>query len=257
MNTKKLRYLLAACIVSGFCTVSLAKSKSVADANGLKVKVVSVKGIAKKMQANKKPCKWTRLKAGEELSRFTEIRTGLNSQVELNFSDQGKIVIGSGTKIGISEFIAMAGKSGLVKARIGLKYGSMRLKVYKSRGANDFSVATAVATLSVRGTDGRISFSGDRGLFLFGKEGTFEVAKSHKRRYVHGRQMINSAFVRSMDIKSSRRDVRLGDSGAGLTDAERKNLNLYGSGRGIFGFVGNPAASETTTSCSSSGSHYQ
>ncbi|NQV35932.1 MAG: hypothetical protein HQ515_24790, partial [Phycisphaeraceae bacterium] len=152
-----------------------------------------------------------------------------------------------GTKVGIAQFASTTGAGGTIKARLGLKYGSMRLKVDRSRGASDFSVSTAVATLSVRGTDGRIAFSGDLGLFLRGSEGTFQVVRGLRTRFVSGTQRVNGALDRSSDIKRSERDIRMGDSNAGLTDAEKENLASYGSGRGVIGFVGNPLTTETQT----------
>jgi len=195
------------------------------------------------MKTNDPASKWTAVKADETLGQYSVIRTGLNSQVILDFANRAKVTIDSGTKIGISEFTSPAGSDGRIAARVGLKYGSMRLKVDRTRGANDFAVSTAVATLSVRGTDGKIAFSGDKGLFLFGDEGTFQLAMAQKTRYVHQKQRINGNLDRSSDMKNVQRAVAMGDSNAGLTKAEKTNLTRYGSGRGIFGYTGSSVTS--------------
>lgn len=225
--------------------------------DALTARVVSVSGIAQKMQADVQPAQWTQLKAQDTLSRHTVIRTGLNSQVVLQLADRGRVVVDSGTKVGITEFVSLGGMDGQVKARIGLKYGSMLLKVDKTRGANDFSVATAVATLSVRGTEGRIAFSADRGLFLYGQEGTFQVEKGPTSRQVGAGQRTNGKLDRSSDMKDQQRDIQMGDTGGGLTPWEKANLFRYGSGRGILGYTGNPSAGQGSIEYIGETSHIQ
>ena len=213
-------------------------------AENLKVQVVSVTGMAQKMQADVDPSEWNELKAGDVLNQYAVVRTGFNAQVVLEFAQRGKVILDSGTKVGIAECVSIGGQDGQVKARIGLKYGSMLLKVDKTRGANDFTVSTAVATLAVRGTEGRIGFTADRGLFLFGKEGTFQVARGQRTHRVRGSQKTNGHLARSSDIKDSERDLQMGDTSGGLTPDEKKNLYRYSSGRGILGYVGNPYSSQ-------------
>jgi len=226
------------------CLGPFADGQQPATADNLKVQVVSVTGMAQKMQADVDSSQWTELKAGDVLNPYAVVRTGFNTQVVLQFAERGKVILDSGTKVGIAEYMSIGGQDGKVKARIGLKYGSMLLKVDKTRGANDFTVSTAVATLAVRGTEGRISFSADRGMFLFGEEGTFEVARGQRTHRVRGSQKTNGHLARSSDIEDGQRDPQMGDTSGGLTPYEKTNLYRYGSGRGILGYVGNPYASQ-------------
>ena len=46
----------------------------------------------------------------------------------------------------------------------------------------------------------------------------------------------------SSELASGNRDPQMGDP-SGLTPLERRNLNLYGGGRGIMGFVGSTGGS--------------
>lgn len=217
-----------------FALAEEAKTESIKE---LKAKVVSVRGIAKKMQANQKDAKWTPLKADETLSQYAVVRTGFNSQVVLHFTDRGEVTIESGTKVGISQFTEMQGGAGTIKANLGLKYGSMRLKVDRSRGANDFSVSTPVATLSVRGTEGWLSFFADLGGLLFGNKDTWSYRTGGRERLVTGKQKTNDNLDRNSDIDKDNRDVGLGDP-SGQTDNERRNLRDYNSGRGFFASLG-------------------
>ncbi len=245
MNKTKYFFGLCVCVVFFTLSVAFAAVDTTSDVKALTAKVISVKGLAKKMQAGQDQSPWTPLKVNDVLSQLSVIRTGLGSKVVLHFADRGQVTVDSGTKVGIAQFASVQGANGTVKARLGLKYGSMRLKVDRSRGASDFSVSTAVATLSVRGTDGRIAFSGDRGLFLNGSEGTFAVVRGVRTRMVAANQRVNGNLDRSTDLKNQERDTQVGDTSGGLTDAEKVNLTDFGTGRGVVGYVGNPIATET------------
>ncbi len=113
-----------------------------------KVTVVSVTGPAQKLIATNGK-KWLPLEKGEELDELTIIRTGLRAKVVLKFADRGEFTIVGGTKMGISEF---SKKGAEVKARIGLKYGTVHASITKGKGPSDFKIATPVATISVRGS---------------------------------------------------------------------------------------------------------
>ncbi|MCD4825333.1 MAG: FecR domain-containing protein, partial [Phycisphaerae bacterium] len=154
-------------------TVKAAKKtpKPATTAVAMKVTVVSVEGIAhRKCVSDPKP-KWQPVKAGETLDELTFIRTGLGSKVVLRFADRGEVTVKNGTKIGIAEFRK---KGNLAKTRLGLKYGSIRAKVDSSKSPNDFRVATPVATLSVRGSDGHLGY-GALGLGFFSTQSKWYV----------------------------------------------------------------------------------
>ncbi len=216
-------------------TISLpvsAEDKTVA----LKAAVVSVSGIAQQRSAADPKGKWRPIKAGDVLDELTIIRTGLGSRVVLGFSDRGQTVIRSATKVGIKEF-SRRGRH--VKTRLGLKYGSMRAKVDSTRGTNDFKVRTPVATLSVRGTSGRLGFSGDFGLHLHGTTGTWNVKnKAGRARNVIAGERTTGKLTKSIKLAAARRGVKMGDPNGGTRGKEAKNLQKFGGGLGIIGFAG-------------------
>lgn len=251
MNASRTSCFIAVCVLIVFGSLSPAVAAEAAtddpnDPNEMRAKVVSVRGIAKKMQANQEEPKWTPLKADETLGQYAVVRTGFNSQVVLHFADRGQVTIDSGTKVGISQFAAIQGTAGNIRANLGLKYGSMRLKVDRSRGASDFSVSTAVATLSVRGTDGWMAFFADLGVALRGAEGTWAVIKGIKSRAVSGNQRTNNALDRSDKIKTLERNGQLSDLTGGSTADETLNLAYNRDGRSLLGGTGNPNSSTST-----------
>lgn len=243
----KQRHFIGVCVCVVLLTLSfaVAAENAAADGKAMTAKVISVRGLAKKMQADKENSPWTPVKVNDQLTQYSVIRTGLNSQVVIDFADRGLVTVDSGTKVGISKFISIEGAGARITANVGLKYGSMRLKVDRTHGVSDFSVSTAVATLSVHGTDGQIAFSGDQGLFLRGAEGTFAVVRGVRSRMVAANQRVDGNLSRSTDLKNQERDTVVGDTSGGLTEDEKVNLADFGTGRGVIGYVGNPIATET------------
>jgi len=197
--------------------------------------VVSVSGIAQKRLATDPEGKWEPIRAGDALGELTIIRTGLGAKVVLNFSDRGRLIVKSATKLGVG---TLRKQGRLLKARVGLKYGSMHTTVETARGPNDFQVATPVATLSVRGTRGRIAFWGDFGLRLCGKKGTWEVATDRRKKNVHHGECTDGQLTPHVTLAGRRRDTKMGDPHGGLSKGETENLRKYGDGRGIFSFSG-------------------
>jgi len=206
----------------------------------MKVTVVSVSGIAHKLQAADPKVQWQPIRPGDVLGELTVVRTGLGAKVVLKFSDRGEVTVKSATKVGIGEFRK---KGKLVKTRVGLKYGSMRASVDSAAGPNDFRVTTPVATLSVQGTKGRIAFSGDLGLHIRGTQGNWNAKMGKRSMNVGAGESTDGKLTLSSELASGNRDPQMGDP-SGLTPLERRNLNLYGGGRGIMGFAGSTGGSK-------------
>jgi len=238
-----LKSVILACVVLASTTLNAqvnpkpAKAKKVEPVKqktvSMKITVASVTGIAHKRAAPN--AKWTPLKANETLNELAIIRTGLGAKVILNLGDRGKVTVRSATKVGITEFT----KTGQhVKARLGLKYGSMRAKVDRARGTSDFSVATPVATLSVRGTEGDIWLWWDLGMFLYGLENIWNFNSSYngKNRNVSKGEWTNTKGTRSVLLAGFWRYTPLG--GAGLTQTDWQYLWRHGQGRGLFNILG-------------------
>jgi len=221
----------------------------------MKVTVLSVTGIAHKRRADVADAAWAPVKAGDVLGELTVIRTGLGASVVLKFSDRGQVTVKSATKVGIKEF---TGTGMHAKARLGLKYGSMRAKVDSSRGTNDFQVATPVATLSVRGTEGVIWYWWDLGLLMCGCEHTWRVEKKEdrKRRTIYPKECTDGNLTRSIVLATRRRQTLIPDPNGGMTGDEFDFLRENGGGRALFNFAGggtNSGFFPQPNSCSSEG----
>jgi hypothetical protein len=204
----------------------------------LQATVVSVKGRAQRRDATDDKGKWTPIKAGEKLGPMTLVRTGLGSKVVLNLAGRGEVTVDSGTKVGIGQFA----KSGeVVQTRLGLKYGSMRASVDRSRGPTRFQVTTAQATLSVRGTKGHIA-NGQWGTGLKGTQNTWQWASlgsGQKVAVAAGQWKDNSNTPWFLELLR-RRDAQTtaGVFGQPQDDATARRLN--GTGRGGFNGVPTP-----------------
>ena len=245
------RYAMLASVILAFAVLPVlaakeakkAGEKSVPKADEavpMKVTVVSVSGIAHKLQAAAPKVQWKLIRSGDVLGELTVVRTGLGAKVVLKFSDRGEVTVKSATKVGIGQFRR---KGKLVKTRIGLKYGSMRASVDSAAGPNDFRVTTPVAALSVRGTKGRIAFSGDLGLHIRGTQGTWSAKKGKRSMTVGAGESTDGKFTLSSELAGGIRDPKMGDPG-GLTSKEQKNLNKHGGGRGIIVFTGSTGGSK-------------
>ncbi len=188
----------------------------------LKVIVESVTGVAEKCLPPEKD-KWTPVKANDKLDELTIIRTGLRTKVVLKFADRSKMTIGPGSKVGIAEF---SKRGRMVTANLGMKYGSLRVSVDHTRGPSDVSISLPVATLSVRGTEGDIAYTGDRGLGLRGRRGTWRVATGPRTRNVTPGESTNEELTPSILLKKRYRSTHLGDAFGGLTNAEKLSQEL-------------------------------
>ncbi len=191
----------------------------------LKATVVSVSGIAEKRLASDPKSKWEPLKVGDVLGELALVRTGLGAKVVLKFSDCGDVTVKSATKVGIGTF-RKQGK--LVKARLGLKYGSLHARVRRERGPNDFKVATPVATLSVRGSHAHIGSWG-HALGVNGVVGLWNVDAQGKKRVVHPGESTDENLTHCDEVAQHDGNIKLMQHFGDLTPAELWNL-LQNSG---------------------------
>lgn len=201
----------------------------------MKVTVVKVVGVASYRSADPK-AKWQRLKAGQVLDELSLVRTGLGARVVLRFADYAQVTVKSATKIGIKEFRKSA-KTQRVKTHVGLKYGAMRTHVDSTRAANDFSVSTPVATLSVRGTRGRTAFTGDLGHYTDSTEHRWYGLTSLGPIGLDEGEGTDGVNPPSLLARIDT-NTQTGDPFGGLTWIEWLNLMFYGGGRGVFGYNG-------------------
>jgi hypothetical protein len=215
---------------AGKAPAAAASAPTTAPADSKAATVASVSGRAQKLQAGQE--KWQDIAAGDQLDQQTVIRTGLRSRVVLKFQDRAEVVVEDATKVGISEFLQTGTR---VRAQVGLKYGSIHVDVPKQNGPTDFSVSTPVATLSIRGTAGEITFSSDAGLHLFSEHGIWHAAhRPHHANVGPGEHFVGT-FIPYLELVEYDRDTFLGDFFAGIDPAERNFLATVGNnGRAVI-----------------------
>ena len=226
------------------------KAAPPAGAVAIKATVVSVTGVAHKRLTAVADSKWEPLKTGDVLGEQTLIRTGLGTTVVLNFADRGRVTVRSGTKIGIGE-LKQAGRK--MKARLGLKYGTIRASVDAGAGPNDLRISSAVATLSVRGTTIRTRFT-ERGQDVCVPYGdiNFQIGQWRKGKNVGRRQCTNSCDHSWRRLVHRQNQVVILTPDGGQTDDDQL-AQLYddggrspigGGGFGsFFGLIGGPVCS--------------
>jgi len=235
-----LRYVISVLLISIFTSLALCAEPKAAPAvkpaskpavkpvektkpatKPLQATVESVSGIVEVLPAGEKNGKWRKMKVGDILSEQTVIRTGLGAKAVLKFDDRGHVTVKSGTKIGISSF-RKSGK--LVKTRLGLKYGAIRAQVDSSRGANDFRVRTAAATLAATGTHGNIAHWGDFSFQCKGTGGSWRARTPRRTVVVRAGEWSNRKAPLPIGLAVAKIDSKIGDIHGGLTKIEVTQL---------------------------------
>ena len=229
---------MGALCVLAFSAAALAQAaakapeaaKPPAKAQEGKVTVVSVSGPAQKLIAAKGKDKWEAIKAGDELPENTVIRTGLRAKVVLKFEDRAEVTVKSGSQMGIGEFRKVGAAS---KVRMGLKYGRVRTTVKRERGPSDLKIATAVATLSVRGSEAESGF-GSSGLVVKSFASDWNLQYGNRRRRV--REGEKHKDPKGLGILAAQEDNDPGmlDPFGSTNDEKNKYLHW----KGTSGFLG-------------------
>ena len=244
---RKTSWLLAVLVVTSSYGVVWAQEKTTQPTTApdefkpLVATVKEVKGTAQYLRAGEGE-KWQPVKVGDKLDELTVIRTGFRTRVVLTFEDNSEVVIDRATKMGISQF-RKVGK--VTRTKIGLKYGSMRMNVSKARGPSDFTVATPVATLAVRGSSSKTGFS-DFGLGLNVGSGDWNVLMGAKGRTFGKGETTDGKLTLAIEKTKLLTAVLLGDVYGGLSKREILSLLNNGGGRGSIGLVGAGVGSQTT-----------
>lgn len=93
---------------------------------------------------------WQALKAGDQITVGSDIRTGFRAKCLLEFLDQSSVMeVQPLTLLRVGEFVKEGDK---VRTRLYLKQGSTRAVVEKGRFQSDFAIVTPEVTMAVRGT---------------------------------------------------------------------------------------------------------
>ena len=101
-----------------------------------------------------------------------------------------------------------------------MKYGAMSARVDASRGANDFRVATPVATLSVRGSIAGWGFFGDRMVLgAYSRKSDWHIDYGDgELRTIGPREWLGPDGLRSSNYQDQMRDPGTGDPFGGKGD---------------------------------------
>ncbi len=227
--------LIAALALTTAATAQDAEAEN-AGGEAMAAKVVSVEGPAQKLTRpdGAEEYQSSKLEKDDELHETDVVRTGLGAKVVLAFADRAVLTIRGATKVGVSSFRR---KGERVEGRVGLKYGSLYADVDRTKGENQFEVATPVALAAVRGTEGGIVYTADLGMALTGTEGTWSLHGSGPLAVRSG-ETSDGNLTPPTQIAVRNRHPVLGDTHGGLSDAEKSNQRYNGDGRGIFGFAG-------------------
>jgi hypothetical protein len=204
-------------------------------AEALKAKVASVTGAAQRLVVGAAGQRtWVALKAGDMLDELTVIRTGLRSRVVLQLADRGEVVVNSATKIGIGQFRK---EGATVTTRLGLKYGTIRARVERAHGPNDFQVATPTITASVGGSMSDLGYAADTGFQIASLEDVWKALAAYLEQQVREGEMTDEELQRWIVLLIIYRDTAMADW-LGLTPEEILTQLYNGRGRGFIGLPG-------------------
>lgn len=186
----------------------------------LQATVVSVKGSAQQADGDDAKPVWAPLKAGQVLSEHALVRTGLGAKVVLRFSDRSEVTIKSATKIGIRD----SRKEGdVAHMGVGLKYGTVKAKINRAAGPNDFKIHTPVATLSVRGSAGTTSYSAGFGMQFHSLQSTWNVRTPQGSVGVVEGAATDGNLTANRELSARQNDSRISDP-FGVGGGEARNV---------------------------------
>jgi len=120
----------------------------------LSATVIEVEGLVDWARGGVSPLEskgWTPVQLQQQLTPGSQIRTGLRSQVTLQFGQTTTIALRSATHAGLDQLYRSATTE---TVRIGLGYGTVRGGSSEGAVRSDVRVESTVATLAKRGTEG-------------------------------------------------------------------------------------------------------
>lgn len=92
---------------------------------------------------------WAPAKSGDILGSGAEIRTGLNSAVQLKIEPGHTVTI---DRFSVVKLLTLARDKGVIKTDVGMKYGRTRYDVEAAGETHDAKIHTPGTTLAIRGT---------------------------------------------------------------------------------------------------------
>lgn len=209
----------------------------------LQAVVVSVSGSAQQRNGDDAKAPWKPLRAGEVLGEHILIRTGLGAKLVLRFSDRGEVTIKSAAKIGLRD----CRKDGdVARMGVGLKYGTVKAKVNRAAGPNDFRIHTPVATLSVRGSAGTTSYSAGFGMQFHSRQSTWSVQTPQGSKGVQQGAGTDGNLTAQRELAARKNDPRISDP-FGVGGAEAQNVRDNSNPTSPFNPVGGTTGSGLNT----------
>jgi hypothetical protein len=194
--------------------------KSTTKKDSLRATVVSVKGSAQQRNGDDPKSPWKPIRAGQILSEHALIRTGLGAKLVLRLSDRGEVTVKSATKIGIRD----CRKDGdVARMGVGLKHGTVKAKVNRAAGPNDFRIHTPVATLSVRGSAGTTSYSAGFGMQFHSQQSTWNVRTNFGSKGVQQGASTDGNLTPNQELAARKTDSKISDP-FGVGGGEAKNV---------------------------------
>lgn len=123
-----------------------APADAAADAQ-LRAVIVAVKGTVQIRETEEQ--KWAAAKPGDVLGAGADIRTGLNSAVQLKIEPGHTVTI---DRISVVKLLTLVKDQGVIKTDVGMKYGRTRYDVEAAGAVHDAKIHTPGTTLAIRGT---------------------------------------------------------------------------------------------------------
>lgn len=172
---------------------------------------------------------WKKLEVGLNLPPETQILTGINTTVVLQFQDHTVLVVESASLVALNQ---LSSDEAADAADIGLGYGAVRAGTAETARQTSLTIQTPNAVLSKEGTQGiRFQYNSGTGELhvSLAESGMLELQKDAYRRKIRPGQFVTQAMVPWIKNATFGRNVNLADRLA-ITEAE---LRFLSSNRGV------------------------
>ena len=149
------------------------------------IKAQSVVGEVSQQHSGKG--EWTALKVGAKLKQGDQVRTAVESQVNLEFPDGSQVTISENSVVDVKTLVAAEGSS---NTKLDLKTGKLMFNIHKlASSKSSFEFETHTATAAIRGTEGDVQFAGSRSMASL-LTGRLEMSNSQGHATIGPGQMV-------------------------------------------------------------------
>jgi len=151
--------------------IPAATSTAEPPAQNIKPEIVVANFVSGDVQA-RKLSSWDTVETGASLEKYESVKTGVQSECELQFGRTAVVRIREKTVIELKTIAMTAAKS---RIALGLDRGAVLCKVRKLAKDESFRVQTDSAVCGVRGTEFLVGVSGDKTTVIAVKEGVVAI----------------------------------------------------------------------------------